>query len=447
MSFLRDYIPFYKRNLRVAGPVMLTQLGAAMAGIVDSIMVGHYGTTELAAVSFANSIFFTIMVFAFGALMGITPLVGYAYVKHNMERVGTLFRSGLVFAATLSLLLTLLLGAFYWVLPHMGQDEQLIATAIPYYLLAVVSTMPFLLGVYAKQFLEGLGNTFVAMVVTISLNIINIPLNWIFIFGHLGCPAMGATGAGIATLIVRILQPICLFGILLLMPKWREYVMHGKCLLHRAWEVAKLGLPIGLQQMMEIIAFTGSVTLVGLISKEAVAAHQIANHLADLTFMVSCGIGAATTIRVAHQYGADKIYEMRMAAKASIHLGLVWSLFGAIVMICGCRLIPLAFTEDQAVLEIAAPLLILAGLFQISDALQCIGGAMLRGIADVRVPVAIAFTAYILVALPVGYLLMFPCGMGVKGMWVAFIIGLTLAAILLNWRFWRIAPKEQENPS
>lgn len=441
---LQEYIPFYKRNLKVAGPVMLTQLGAAMAGIIDSIMVGHFGTTELAAVSFANSIFFTAMVFAFGALMGVTPLVGCAYVQEKIERVGSLFRSGFLFALILSLVLTALLAAFYWVFPYMGQDQDFIRVATPYYFLATVSTLPFLLGHYAKQFLEGLGNTFVAMVVTITLNLVNIPLNWIFIFGHCGAPAMGATGAGVATLIIRLLQPLCLYLVLFLSARWRKYVRVGKCSGRTAWEVAKLGLPIGLQQTMEIIAFTGSVTLVGWISKEAVAAHQIANHLSDLTFMVSCGIGAATTIRVAHQYGAGKIYEMRMAAKASLHLGLVWSLFGAAVMIGGCRLIPLAFTSDPEVIEIASALLILSGLFQISDAMQCIGGAMLRGIADVKVPVVIAFIAYIVIALPLGYLLMFPCGMGVRGMWVAFIVGLTTAAVLLHMRFWRIAPKVQQ---
>ncbi len=420
---------------------MLTQLGAAMAGIIDSIMVGHFGTTELAAVSFANSIFFTAMVFAFGALMGVTPLVGYAYVQHDNERVGTLFRSGLWFTLALSTAMVALLLGIYLLLPYMGQDPELLRVAVPYYLIATVSTLPFLLAHYAKQFLEGLGNTFVAMVIAISMNLLNIPLNWIFIFGHCGMPAMGATGAGIATLIVRVLQPLLLFAVLLSATQWRPYIEQGRAALKKVLEITKIGLPIGSQQVMEILAFTGSVTLVGWISKEAVAAHQIANHLSDLTFMVSMGIGAATTIRVAHQYGAGKIYEMRMAAKASLHLGLVWSLFGATVMIAGCRLIPMAFTNDPVVIDIAAPLLVLAGLFQISDAMQSIGGAMLRGIADVKVPVVIAFVAYIVIALPLGYLLMFPLGLGVRGMWIAFIVGLTTAAILLHWRFWHIAPK------
>lgn len=422
---------------------MLTQLGAAMAGIIDSVMVGHYGTTELAAVSFANSIFFTAMVFAFGALMGVTPLVGYAFVQDDSSRVGTLLRSGHLFTAIVSISLMAVLGLFCFLFPYMGQDPAVIRTALPYYLLAIVGTLPFLYGHYAKQFLEGLGNTFAAMVVAISLNLLNIPLNLILIFGYCGCPALGATGAGIATLIIRVLQPVCLYAVIYHRPCWRKYMTLGRSRWQEMKEIAKLGIPMGLQQVMEILAFTGSVTLVGWISKEAVAAHQIANHLADLTFMVSMGIGAATTIRVSHQYGAGKIREMRMAAKASMHLGLVWSLLGAAVMIGGSRIIPLAFTTDEAVVDIASTLLIFAGLFQISDAMQCIGGAMLRGIADVKVPMVIAFVTYIVIALPLGYLLMFPLGMGVNGMWVAFIVGLTLAAILLHWRFWRIAPKEQ----
>ena len=205
-----------------------------------------------------------------------------------------------------------------------------------------------------------------------------------------------------------------------------------------------MGLPIGLQQMMEIFAFTFSVTLVGWISKEAVAAYQIANHMADLMFMVSIGIGAATVIRVSHQYGAGKIYDMHMAAHAALHMGLVWSLFGATVCIGGCGLIPEIFTEDAEVIRIAKPLLILCGLFQISDAMQCIGGSMLRGLADVRVPMIYAFVTYILITMPLGYILMFPVGLGVNGIWIAFIVGLTIAAVLMLTRWHKIAPKVEE---
>ena len=438
------YLPYYKRNLRVAGPVMLSQLSAAMAGIVDSIMVGHYGTTELAAVSFANSIFFTFMVFAMGALMGLTPLVGYAFVQNRHEDVGRLWRGGVVWTLMVTAAMLVAMAIMLAVMPHMGQDADVLATATPYYILAMISTLPFLLMVIEKQMLEGLGNTTIAMCVSLVMNLVNIPLNWILIFGHCGLPAMGATGAGIATLIVRTAQPIVLYALMWAHQEWRQYLVGEKARWAEVWKVGRLGLPIGLQQMMEIFAFTFSVTLVGWISKEAVAAYQIANHMADLMFMVSIGIGAATVIRVSHQYGAGKIYDMHMAAHAALHMGLVWSLFGATVCIGGCGLIPEIFTEDAEVIRIAKPLLILCGLFQISDAMQCIGGSMLRGLADVRVPMIYAFVTYILITMPLGYILMFPVGLGVNGIWIAFIVGLTIAAVLMLTRWHKIAPKVEE---
>lgn len=421
---------------------MLSQLGAGIAGIVDSIMVGHYSTTALAAVSFANSIFFTLMVFSMGALMGITPLVGYAFVQKDEEKLSELWRCGLTFALILVLLMIGILIGIGYMMPYMGQEEEIVRACVPYYILATVSTIPFLLYHFEKQYLEGLGNTTIVMVVTIAMNILNIPLNWLFIFGHCGCPALGATGAGIATLIVRTLQPILVFWVMMSRSQWRR-LMGGCCSIRDTWSVAKIGLPIGCQQTMEIFAFTFSVILVGWIGKEAVAAHQITNNLADMFFMVSLGIGAAATIRVSHQYGERRIHDMHMAARAAIHMGLVWSLLTATVCFIGSDWLPRIFTDDEQVIAIASPIIILCGLFQISDALQCIGGAMLRGIADVRVPMYIAFLVYIIICLPLGYVLMFPLGLGVQGMWIAFIVGLTTAAVLLHVRWNRIAPKEE----
>lgn len=439
---IKEYIPYYQRNLKVAGPVMLTQLGAAMAGIVDSIMVGHYGTTELAAVSFANSVFFTLMVFAFGALCGVTPLMGYAYVQNRTEDLREICRAGFTFCTLLSLVLMAVLLGLMLLFPHMGQDPSLVRACIPYYILATISTLPLLMSHLLKSVLEGLGNTMVAMVVAISLNLINIPLNWILIFGHCGFPALGATGAGIATLIVRVAQPLILVGVMLYRPQWRQYLQRSRARWSRVIEVMKIGVPIGLQQMMEIVAFTFSVTLVGWIDKESVAAHQVANHIADLFFMVSMGIGAAAVIRISHQYGEGRIHDMHMAAKAALHMGLLWALFAASVCLVGHEWIPRIFTEDTRVIAIAGPLFILCGLFQFSDAMQCIGGSMLRGLTDVKVPMWIAFVTYIVITLPLGYILMFPMQMGVPGMWIAFIVGLTIAAIAMLTRWRVIAPKE-----
>jgi len=418
---------------------MLTQLGAALVGLFDSIMVGHYGTADLAAVSFSNAIFFTVMVFAMGALMAITPLVGYAVgAREGEDRIASLLANGLVFSAIVTLVSMLLLVPCLPCLHLFGQEPDVVACARPYYLLIILSILPFLFFCLCKQFLEGLGNTIVAMIITVVCNLLNILLNWVFVFGHWGCPAMGAEGAGWATLIARTLTAVCFLVVLLVQPQWRVYLSHIRRTMVRRAEVMhfiRLGTPIGLQSFVEAFLFTSSFIIIGWINKEALAAHHIANQMADLTFMLALGIGSATTIRVSHQLGHSNLPAVRMASRASIHLCLLMNTIGAGLMISLRNYLPYVFTDDPEVVAIASTLILIAGLFQYADGLQCIGAAMLRGIQDVRVPMRIAAFAYIGVALPLGLLLTFPLGLGAKGMWLAFILGLAIPAVCYHIRF------------
>lgn len=449
----RAYFPYYRRNLKVAFPVMLTQFGAAMVGLADSIMVGHYGTADLAAVSFSNALFFTVMVFAMGALMGVTPLVGHVHgrlewllqqgtaneeVVHKHNQITSYLTNGLIFTVIMCILSLGLLAPCIPFLDAFGQEPEVVVCARPYYILIVLSIVPFLLFCFSKQFLEGLGNTLVAMLITIGCNVLNIFLNWIFIYGKLGFPAMGAEGAGWATLISRSLMPVCFLAVMLSKDEWRFYLAGVKKRLIARREVQNLitlGTPIGLQSFAEAFLFTASFVIIGWISKEALAAHHIANQMADLTFMLAQGIGSATTIRVSHQLGKGDLVAVRMASHASVHLCLLMNTIGAAIMILGRNYIPYIFTSDPAVVPIASTLLIIAGTFQFADGLQCIGAAMLRGIQDVRVPMRIALVAYIGVALPLGVFLTFPAGLGVKGMWIAFVIALAIPAVLFHIRF------------
>ena len=196
-----------------------------------------------------------------------------------------------------------------------------------------------------------------------------------------------------------------------------------------------IGTPIGLQSFAEAFLFTASFVFIGWINKEALAAHHIANQMADLTFMLALGIGAATTIRVSHQLGKGDLKAVRMASRASMHLCLLMNTIGAAIMIFGRNYIPYIFTNDPEVVPIASTLLIIAGTLQYADGLQCIGAAMLRGIQDVRVPMRIALFSYIGVALPLGLVLTFPLGLGAKGMWIAFVIALAIPAVLFHIRF------------
>ena len=449
----RAYYPYYKRNLKLAFPVMLTQFGAALVGLADSIMVGHYGTTDLAAVSFSNALFFTVMVFAMGALMGITPLVGHVHgrmeklikegttdeeIAHKHEQITSLLTNGLVFTALMSVLSLAILAPCIGVLDLFGQEPEVTACARPYYILIVLSIVPFLLFSFSKQFLEGLGNTTIAMLITIGCNLLNILLNWVLIFGHWGFEAMGAEGAGWATLIARCLMPVCFFIAMVSKTEWRRYIASMRRFLITRREVENLitiGFPIGLQSFAEAFLFTASFVIIGWISKEALAAHHVANQMADLTFMLAQGIGAATTIRVSHQLGKGDLHAVRMASRASVHLCLLMNTIGAAIMILGRNHIPYIFTDDPNVVPIASTLLVIAGTFQYADGLQCIGAAMLRGIQDVRVPMRIALFAYIGVALPLGIYLTFPAGLGASGMWIAFVIALAIPAVLFHIRF------------
>ena len=402
-------------------------------------MVGHYGTTDLAAVSFSNAIFFTVMVFAMGALMGITPLVGYATgAGESKSHIAGILGNSLIFTAIVMAFALVLLAPCIPILHLFGQEPVVVECARPYYTLIVLSIVPFLFFCMCKQFLEGLGNTTVAMVITVVCNLLNIFLNWIFIFGHWGAPAMGAAGAGLATLIARTLTAICFVVVMLVRSEWRSYLVLIKRSMLQ-WQQVKrlieLGLPIGMQSFVECFLFTASFIIIGWINKESLAAHHIANQMADLTFMLALGIGAATTIRVSHQLGRGDLEAVRMASRASVHLCLLMNTIGATIMITLRNYLPYVFTDDAEVVELASTLILIAGLFQYADGLQCIGAAMLRGIQDVRVPMRIAFIAYIAVALPLGIVLTFPCGLGAKGMWLAFIVGLAIPAVLYHLRF------------
>ena len=432
---------------------MLTQLGASLVGLFDSIMVGHYATVDLAAVSFSNALFFTVMVFAMGALMGLTPLIGIQVGKisdttdnsdestrlaESKNIISSLFQNGMLFTILLSIMTLILLGGCIPFLHCFGQDPAVVEVARPYFILIVISIVPFLFFTFFKQFLEGLGNTSVAMVITLVMNGINILLNWLFIYGNWGCPELGATGAGIGSLVARIGMPICFFVAMYFRREWKEYMTSmrwSKFKVSVIKELTKIGFPIGVQTLMETIAFTAAFIFIGWISKEALAAHQIANQICDMTFMVILGIGSATTIRVSHQLGANNLHGVRMASNASIHLVLFINTIGAILMIGLRNQIPMLFTEDPEVIAIASKLVVLAGVLQLADGLQVVAASMLRGITDVKIPMFIALFSYTIVCISIGLFLAFPMGMGAVGIWIGFVVGLSVAAICLHIRF------------
>ncbi len=447
---LKTYLPYYKSNLTVAIPVILSQIGQVVVQMVDTMMVGRLGATELASVSFASAIFNLGLFFSTACAMGLTPLVGQNNSKGNHKQVSILFQNSFLFNLILGIgVMSIILGASYFT-GNMGQDLGVAMLSAPYLRIIAISLIPVLIFLSFKQLLEGIGNTRTAMTITIGANVVNIILNYILIYGKFGSPALGVNGAAYATLISRILMPIAFLFVFLYTKDLRKYFTifrrkHFGYLQQK--ELARVGLPIGTQVLSEQIAFSLTAIMVGWLGPIALASHQVAMNVSTFVYMIMVGLGAACTIRVSNHYGLMSLEKMRKSAYASYHLT-----FGAAIItastIIGLRYqIPMMFTTDVEVISLSAQLLIIAALYQIPDGLQVASLGALRGIADVKKPMLYASMAYLGLNIPIGYFCGFVLDMGAKGIWVGLIFGLTAAAICFIYRFenkYRILKKEKE---
>ncbi len=434
------YLPFYKRNLALAFPIVLSQIGQVSVSLIDNMMVGHVGTTELAAAAFANSVFMIGMVFGMGLTFGLTPLVGKAYGNNDLKTTTIWLKNGIFSHLVASVGLTLIMFSIYLFLPVMGQPPEVLRLAGSYYLLLCASYLPFMLFFTFKQFFEGLGNTKMAMQITLTANVVNIVVNYVLIFGKFGFPEMGLNGAGIGTLVSRIIMPILFTYFVLKNIRFKRYFIlahYQPMIRQRVISLLKIGLPIGFQLIVEVSAFGIGAVMMGWLGEIALAAHQVALGLATFTYMIALGVSQANTIRVSHQMGLKDYTSMRRASYASTHLVLIFMTVTALAFIIGRNFLPWLFTTDAEVISIAASLLIVAAVFQLFDGLQVIMLSTLRGMADVTTPMFIAFIAYLLIGIPTSYVFAFILNAGPQGIWYGYLVGLSTAGVLFYLRFKR----------
>jgi len=433
-----DYIPFYKRNLHLAFPIVLSQAGQVSVSLVDNMMVGHVGTPELAAASFANNVFMIGMVFGMGITIGLTPVVGNAFGEGKLTEVAALLKNGVVTHFAVAILLSVLMFGIYFLLPFLGQPAEVLTLAEPYFLLLCLSYFPFILFFSVKQFFEGVGNTKVVMQITLIANVINIGVNYLFIFGKFGFPELRLVGAGIGTLVSRIVMPLLFVIYILAIPKMKIYFSEARkqvVRLPKIISILRIGVPIGIQIVVEVVAFAIGAVMMGWLGEIPLAAHQVAIGMASFSYMISLGISQANTIRVSHQMGIKDYHAMKKAATASTHLVLLFMVLMGVVFVVGRYYFPLLFTVDKAVVDVAAGLLVIAAIFQLFDGLQVIMMSTLRGMADVKIPMFFAFFAYLVVGIPTSYLLAFPLHLGARGIWFGYLAGLAVAGILFLMRF------------
>ena len=429
---------YYKDNVRIAFPIMLSLAGQAVVQMADNIMVGRLGAPELAAVSLAGIIIMNTMVVGMGIATGLTPLVGQAHAQNDSERVAGFFQNSLLVNTAVSLLLTAFLFSLMPFLSMMGQPEEVIVLSKGYYILTSLSVIPFILFMTFKQYMEGIGNTKVAMVITISCNVMNIILNYMFIYGKLGAPNLGVAGAGLATLISRTMMPaVFLFYTrrsaihATVFQFFRRTNVSGR----KIKQLLQVGYPIAGQMVVEFLSLSLITVMMGWLGTVPLAANQIALSMINLTFMISSGIAGASTILISHEFGRHNFAKMRRHAHAAFRLSVVFMTGAAIIYALFGAQIASVFTPDREVIEVARRLFYVVAVFEIFDGLQVTALGALRGITDVKRPMIYAFISYVFVAVPLASVTGILLDFGAPGLLSGFCGGLMFAAALFIRRF------------
>ncbi len=427
----------FRDNFLVAYPVVISQLGHIAVNVADSVIVGRLGERQLAGVALATSAFVVVLVVGLGISMGLTPLVAAAAARGRTHRLALLLGSGGAVCAAAGVALAALGWASTWLLPHLGEPPAVVALASPFLRVLSLSMLPLMLFQALRQFAEGLALTRQAMVVSLGANLVNIGLNYVFVFGLLGFPALGMIGSAWATLLARVLMLAAMAAWFWHAPRFAPYCAQLATRWKHARRILGLGLPIAGQMMLETGAFVFSALMMGWVGTTALAAHQIAINVASVTYMAASGIGAAATVRVGQFAGAGRHHEVRRAASSALFLAFAFMLLMGVLLVLMRHQLPWFYVttaDGAAARALASHLLIIAALFQISDGVQVAALGALRGLEDVRVPGLISFIAYWVIALPLGYWLAFPLGYGPMGLWAGLSIGLTLSAVALSWR-------------
>ncbi|WPU91287.1 MATE family efflux transporter [Mucilaginibacter sabulilitoris] len=447
-NFLK-YKPYYSESLKLAIPVVISQLGHTLVQMSDSIIVGHFaGTVSLAAVSLVNSLFMVPLVIGMGISYGLTPLVAQNNGRRNFKECGLLLSNSL-FLNMLSGIL-LFAGIYFGtmlLISHLDQSPQVVETAKPYLLLMSLSLIPLLIFNTFKQFAEGLGFTKQAMLISIWGNIINICLGVTFVKGLFGIHPMGIKGVGYSTLIDRSIMAIVMAVYVLRSPIFKEYLKSFAIRnidRVRGIQIMKIGAPVAMQYTFEVSAFGGAAILVGTIGLVQQAAHQVAISLASMTYMMASGISAGAAIKSGNYFGSSNHKSLRLSAISNYHIVLVFMAVTALIFTLGRHLLPWIITSDENVIFIAAQLLIIAAFFQLFDGAQVVGLGVLRGMGDVNIPTVITFLAYWVIGLPVGYILGIYFHLGVNGVWYGLTLGLATASVLLFIRFHIISKKHRD---
>jgi len=444
LNLLQEYTKEFSYNLKLAYPVIIGMIGHTLVGFVDNAMVGQLGTSELAAISLGNSFVFLAMAFGIGFSTAITPLIAESDAKKNKSNTKSILSNGILVCFFLGAVLTIIVLIAKPIIYYMGQSEEVVNLAYPYITLVAISLFPLIIFQSFKQFSDGLSFTKIAMISTVIANLINVVINYILIYGKFGFPKLELVGAGIGTLISRVIMVLIIIYFIKSNPKINQYLDNLFSLKYSSIitkKIINLGYPSALQMMFEVGFFISGIWVCGIIGINYQAANQIALNLSSLTFMVALGFSVAATIRIGNQKGLNDYKNLKRIAISIFLVTILIELIFALIFIIFSDLLPWLYLENNNnfdVLEtvsLASKLLIIVALFQIFDGIQIVAQGVLRGIQDVKIPSMICFLSYIIFGVPIMIYLGLYTHLKATGVWIGFLIGLIIASILLSIRF------------
>ena len=427
----------YKSLLKLAIPIIIGQLGGIITGLADTIMVGQHSTAELAASSFVNNVLNTFIIFGTGFSFALTPLVGENLARNKKYVVSAWLKNGIVANLILALILVGILTVIYFNVEHFGQPSELMPLIKPYFIISMISIIFVMLANSFRQFVEGITNPSVSMWILVTGNMMNILGNYLLIYGKWGLPEMGLMGAGYSTLISRIFMFVMFVLVFILRPSYKAYrkgFMRMWVLPNRLIRVTKLGVPIAFQQGLEAATFSLTAIMVGWLGSTELAAHQVVISISTISFTTYLGLGSATAIRTSFFKGAKDWDQVRKTTVAGIHLGVIVSTLTCLALFIFRNDVSFIFSSDPSIATIVVMLLPILMLYQYVDGAQIVLANALRGLSDVKPIMWISFVTNFLIAIPAGYLLGFPFGMGIRGMWLAYPSGFVFSVLLLGIR-------------
>lgn len=428
----------YRDLFKLGLPIMVGQLGIIFLSFADTMMIGHYGTMELGAAGFVNNIFNLVIIFSTGFSYGLTPVVGGNFGRGDLNGAGRDLKNSIVLNIILSFVLIGIMYIFYLNIHLMGQPQELLHLIRPYYAVLLIS-IPFIL-IFStfKQFLEGVTDSVTPMVFLLAGNCINVFLNWVLIYGNVGFPEMGLIGAGVATLVSRVLMAVAL--IVVFMTKkyyapFREGFNSSAADIPSMRTLFKTGMPVGLQMGMETASFNLSTIMVGWLGTVALASHQVMLTVGQLGYMLYYGMAAAVAVLASNCCGRGEYHQMQRYVNAGFRIIMVMALCASLTLVLLKDYIGDFFSESQEVGVMVASLVLPFVLYQFGDGLQCNYSNALRGINDVKRVPLYAFIAYFVISLPSAYIFGFVCRWGLVGIWFSFPLGLTSAGIMFYLRY------------